>query len=108
MSAFDTITIAVAAFLSGWFVSGLVKLETEGKRWPLVRRFLFTAFQSATLLLGGLCLSWWLTYHRLPLWQTFIVGPFIASAAASVLVYHQEKQARFHIPSRRKRGNQAA
>jgi hypothetical protein len=106
MSAFDTITIAVAAFLSGWFVGGLVKLEIEGKRRPLVRRFLFSALQSTLLLLCALCISWWLTYHHLPPWQAFIVGPFIASAGASVLVYRQEKQERFHIPSHRKRGRQ--
>ncbi len=108
MSTFDVIVIAAAAFLNGWFVSGLVKLETEGNRWPLVRRFLFTAFQSGILLLGGLCLSWWHSYHHLPPWQTFIVGPFIASAGASILVYRQEMRERFHVAPRRKRRNQTA
>ena len=106
MSAFDVIGIAVAAFLTGWFVGGLVRLETEGNRWPLVRKFLLMAFQSGVLFLAVLCLSWWRTYHHLPPWQTFIDSPCLSSARAAILVYRNETRERFHIPSRPRRRSQ--
>ena len=100
MSLFDVVTVAAAAFLTGWFVHSLVNLDTEDNKWPLVRRFLFACVHYTVLFLGGFCVSWRLNYHHLLPWQEFIVIPFISFAAASVVVYQQERRARFHIPSR--------
>ncbi len=108
MNAFEIAAITFAAFLNGWFVSRLVKLETQGKRWPLMRRLLFNSLLMTTFLLGGLCLSWWYNYHHLPSWQTFIVTPFTASAGASFGLYRQEMRERFHIGSYRKQRNHRA
>ena len=105
MNAFEVATITFAAFLNGWFASSLAKLENQGNRWPLVRRLLFNSLLTATLLLSGLCLSWWYNYHHLPSWQTFIVTPFTAFAIASFVLYRQEMRERFHTGSHRKQRN---
>jgi len=105
MNILEVTEIAAAAFLTGWFVSNLVKLEPRGNRWPLVRRFLVKSSLMAIFLQGSFCLSWWYNYHHLPFWQTFIVTPFAASAVASIGLYGQEMRERFHIPSHRKKWN---
>ena len=102
MTALDVTMIAAAVFVSGWFIIGFIRLETEGNKWPLIQRFLFTAFVYAGIVLTSLCFSWWYNYHHALPWQEFIVCPCIASAAAAIQVYQKKRRERFHIPTQRK------
>ena len=95
----DTVTIAVSAFLSGRFLSCLVRAWSGTRWWPLIRSLCLTTLGAWAFLAGIFVFSCWPRLH----WQVVIDDFFVACAWAANRVYQRQRRGRSHItitPSR--------